>query len=547
MIRRFLSRANRIIRPGPDPVSDLRAVLPQLPDIPYESLVERLDATVRPHLFVLASKFNRQFVFRARLNEDNQSFSKVSKLGYMPPNLLHLLRTFGRANKPQEAMFYASTQPFVACVETARDVYSDAGPDGLGLTVGTWRIVEPLVVASLLASPTNLRKMQSLQGAQGTGHSAREIYDRIKSAKKENTRLEAAVAPQESRQNRRASIELLRFFSDEFARLDAENWHFKLTNYFKDFILQFPEIDGIWYESVGYTFQYSNLALTPQAVEKKLRFECASSARMDAETHSGSVRFRVLQEDVPADADGKIAWYQNRNEMSGAHRIASIRSLADLAEAKLAPDRGERPELSCLCLLVFAPPEVIGSGIELQTYLDQLHGKCGNRTLVLFVGYGKAVPFDGQQQIGGGWLFSEGLFKSLSEHVAHRTAWRYHGALDILAFPILLIQQAKWWSVEFHFDAGGVVDWKRAQSQMINPMELGDFLSKLYDTAEAKWDDFFSDDDSTRMLKIMASVLPRETLIAMTSDRGPSPSFRLAGARTRAPKFSVPVRWKHPD
>lgn len=503
----------------PDPLAGLRAVLPELQHIDYASLPARLDAELKPSLTLMLSRFDQKFLFRARLSPRDRPFPKVGDLGSMPPHLLHLLTTFGRVNKPGEAMFYASTQPYVACVETARHIFSREDPGGLDLTVGTWRVVEPLIVASLLRSPAALDGMREFQDFEGQPHDRRDVRQRIRDAEKENARLETAFKTQVPWKKRRAAVELLRFFSDEFARLDAEPWHFKLTNYYKDAAFRLhDEIDGFWYESVGYGFQYSNVAITPQAVEKKLRFECASAARMTYIPEEGSANFHVMQEDVPADAEGTIAWRQgSREEMDGASRIASIRSIADLAEAKLAPDRGTRSAVTCTGILVFGKPEAMDAR-RLQANLDELHGKCGRRALILFVGYGKAVPFTGMREVGGGWLFSEGMWRELSEYVANRSGWMPSGELQILAFPIFLMRGPKWWKVEFPFQLGYVVDWKRARSHLLVPV-LGDFLSRLYRAAEEE------SDDLTAILDVVGSTL-----------RDPGTPLRV---------MSVPVRWKH--
>ena len=178
--------------------------------------------------------------------------------------------------------------------------------EDLTVTLGTWTIEEPLVLAEVVFSKSKLKEVlhidQVRYGEQlkFTDEWYENAIELIKSDPTTNCSLDFAK-------------EVLEIFSDEFGKISIEDGRdYILSNFYCDRIFNETTvdantlIDGIIYPSVKYSFQEYNLALHPRAM-KKISFNCATHVWVVHHAAQHSVQFIPLETSFK-DKDGNIKW-----------------------------------------------------------------------------------------------------------------------------------------------------------------------------------------------------------------------------------------------
>lgn len=244
-------------------------------------------------------------VYRAReiTNPENTPHKTVPEISYIPHTLKHKLVDFGRANKPNEPMFYGSFDYATACSEAVTNGNEFLEKGSTMLTVGKWIFETPLTLVELPHSEKVFK----------------QFYETV-NFKSESIQLEhIQKANLEDRKNFRSDIEfdVLKFFADEFARFDNDKEHkYKLSNYYADRIFnringfEFPfDIDGIIYPSVSLSYQHKNIVLKPEVVDKKLKFISAMQVWLIShKERGGGAQFIPIRQHINADKEGNLLW-----------------------------------------------------------------------------------------------------------------------------------------------------------------------------------------------------------------------------------------------
>lgn len=185
----------------------LNAYLPSVP-------ISVIDFDNRPHAFNQTSS-RSNLLYRARLitNKDNKSFEKYEELTYISEGNRHKITEFGRVNKPGESIFYASTEPVVACIETfSRGANFNLLKEqkSLLLNVGTWKIEKPMSLARMISPEKYFEKfieeVKSLNLKKVT----------IEVVRKQNEEIRKLLRDEEE-------FRILEFFSEEFAKTEIKN------------------------------------------------------------------------------------------------------------------------------------------------------------------------------------------------------------------------------------------------------------------------------------------------------------------------------------
>ncbi|MEP7238351.1 MAG: hypothetical protein ABI685_10815 [Ferruginibacter sp.] len=247
-------------------------------------------------------------LYRARMiDETRVPYQTVEEISYIPENKKHLIKFYGRVNKPGESMFYASTELGTACVETFSkgENYNVLKKKGsLMLVVGTWKIEKPLTLAHM-ASPEQyfsrfLEEAKSLNLKKIT----------LKQVQEQNNHLKKMFEGNEG-------YEILNFFSEEFAKTDTidHNEH-KISNYYADIVfdrnpktkMQGGSVDGIWYPSVPAGYQENNIVLRPEIVDKKLKFAWAELVWVTYSVETKQIQFTPLERRVHQNHKGILQW-----------------------------------------------------------------------------------------------------------------------------------------------------------------------------------------------------------------------------------------------
>lgn len=247
-------------------------------------------------------------LYRARIiDETKVPYQTVEEISYIPQNKRHLIKYYGRVNKPGESMFYASTEMGTACVETfskGENYNILKEKKSIMLVVGTWKIEKPLTLAHM-TSPEQyytrfLEEAKSLNLKKVTLKQVQEQNDHLRKLLGDND-----------------GFEILNFFSEEFAKTDTldHNEH-KISNYYADIVfdrnpkskMQGGAVDGIWYPSVPSSYQENNLVLSPHIVDEKLKFVWAELVWITYSTETKQIQFIPIERRVHADNTDVLQW-----------------------------------------------------------------------------------------------------------------------------------------------------------------------------------------------------------------------------------------------
>jgi hypothetical protein len=210
-------------------------------------------------------------VFRGRKNENEGLFKELNQIGLKPSDKVD---SFGRANIPKEAVFYACTneesvvrevtQWYINDNGRAQDLFS-RGIMGMGwnpftsfMTISAWHITEDLNLA-LLFNSDDLKRTPAIQ----------EI-----SAER------AKLIDGQSENFHSSFNKILNFFSNEFGRLDVKHeLEYIYSAYYayeiyheinKDNPLH--KLDGVKYASIANDSRGENIAISETAFKNKMSF-----------------------------------------------------------------------------------------------------------------------------------------------------------------------------------------------------------------------------------------------------------------------------------
>ena len=253
------------------------------------------------HLFKEYSR-DRAIVYKARPNEGKLPWQFLKDISIVPEDKKQNVNR-GRLNKPGERIFYCSNDMRVSCLESISKGLT-LQPESKYLTVGAWKIIEPLNLAKVYYSN---------QGLEHFAKNNKELYDR----KSEYREWERNDAIGQLKQNFKGeelekAIVILDFFSDEIGRIDIRNgYDYMLCNYFADHIFHRtksfkPEdkIDGILYPSIPFSYQGDNIAFTENGF-KKLKFISAAFVKV---IFTEGANWLFFEKGIQADENGQLLW-----------------------------------------------------------------------------------------------------------------------------------------------------------------------------------------------------------------------------------------------
>jgi len=283
--------------------------------IDLDGYIERLPISITTFpeipLFNETQPRNKKLLYRARPNEKIDLLKSTLALPFntleeISLNLKIELIKRGRLNKANQSIFYCSNSVMGACFEAiSKGFFMDKAHYSMGLTVGIWKMVEPLELASLYYSTSGLdffqkNDMQLYSKKLDYRNAVREkAMGRIQHDLKANA------------DELDLNMFLLDFFSDELGRIDIENENdYKLSNYYAEHVFErVPqgEIDGIFYPSIPMAFQGDNIALHPRAL-KKLQFVSAMNVWAVYHEETRNLQIIPLKQNIPADTNGLFHW-----------------------------------------------------------------------------------------------------------------------------------------------------------------------------------------------------------------------------------------------
>lgn len=231
----------------------------------------------------------------------------VERISHAPLNKqIEYIKDYGRCNLPGEARFYCSNFYPTACIECLTNGFVKDKNQDTTVTLGTWMVNKPLVLAQVVFSKNKLNELKRFNP---------ELYDdRISFTE---SWYADTLQEMEKDPNRTCSMdyakEILEFFSDEFGKLEITSGRdYILSNFYCDYIFSqiFQDdpttIDGIIFPSVKYSYQEFNIVLHPRSMSK-LSFSSASQIWVTFSGQLNNVQFSPIETSY-SDEDGKLKW-----------------------------------------------------------------------------------------------------------------------------------------------------------------------------------------------------------------------------------------------
>ena len=238
-------------------------------------------------------------LFRARLNINEKPFTEVKDI-WVPP--IDLIKEYGRANKPNEQIFYCSSNFRLASFEVIQDIKNSLSPKNevAFLTIGVWKTLEDINLADIIHSPV-LHKTRGDIRANFQKH--QEILY------KQHLTPEIATA----------SSLISQFFSEQFTKYKTNSHHdYKISAYYTRLLKTMnskiaPEyikkkFDGVNYPSVAMKYKGDNQAVFLESAKQKLELINAIQvvcSNLDFE--SGDFTAGIMHE-AKSIIGGKIVW-----------------------------------------------------------------------------------------------------------------------------------------------------------------------------------------------------------------------------------------------
>ena len=217
--------------------------------------------------------------------------------------------SFGRCNKPSEPRFYASSDLSTTVMESLTEGFTKEFSESRGVTVGLWKITEPLVLAQINYSEKSL---------EGFLKYDKDFYGKLLLEAKEINKGHVDQLQRDGLFDADYAMELFEIFADEFAKTEVQgDYDYMISNYYCDHVFDhmvledgITKVDGILYPSVSHSYQESNLALHPRAMSK-VKFLSAMNIWVVYHGESTrKVQSIPLEQYVHVDDKGQLNWDQ---------------------------------------------------------------------------------------------------------------------------------------------------------------------------------------------------------------------------------------------
>lgn len=239
-----------------------------LKQISLEKLTELIDGVF--HMIPMTRGFidKGAVLYRARVNKKGKgSFKKFSDFGMAPSKCIE---DFGRANEPEERIFYSANNLQLACGEVLQDLKYKFNPNNeFGYTtVSLWEVQRKLHFATLYYSPKVTK--------------FREDIAKFKRKNQDYTKAEKIIKDSIID----VSDIILEFFCEEFAKDNIKSKEdYKISTFYAKRVKETNgfiapqhdenKFDGIIYPSVAMRYKGDNVALFDTDLDTKIKFKTA--------------------------------------------------------------------------------------------------------------------------------------------------------------------------------------------------------------------------------------------------------------------------------
>lgn len=226
-------------------------------------IIKQSIADMRDKFLPIAILHKDGFIDRIRINKNDEIFYGIDQVSYIQDEcVLKNYVNFGRANEPNQAIFYGSiisdaiSMPrVVAYSETSSKLLNLNREDELEeiFTLSRWRIKNDIKILEMIYSENALK----------VNRRTKESFDYY-------LRKYPNLGQMDHLRNQGI------FFSNEFARNDVGHncdFNYKISAAFSNYIFQNSCVEGITYPSVSTNYLGQNVALLPKTVNQSLELE----------------------------------------------------------------------------------------------------------------------------------------------------------------------------------------------------------------------------------------------------------------------------------
>lgn len=255
-------------------LEDLRNIITEIENtnlatVSYNKLFKKL-ISLQLIPFVTAKLKKGYHIERGRINKPDEIFTSEKDLSYRSD--YENIKTYGRANAPQNPLFYGAFQsdiikhPVMVNLLETSEIFRNLENTKLDdadfiMTVGKWRIKEDFEVVEIVFDEKSIKNSADVQ------RSYAYHLEKLNAEFPEHTeRFEL----------------ILKFFSNQFSKKNPDNNHYNymVSAAYADMAINQKGFKGLIYPSVQTDYQGNNVVLTPGAVENFLELEVAAMFRV---------------------------------------------------------------------------------------------------------------------------------------------------------------------------------------------------------------------------------------------------------------------------
>ena len=231
-----------------------------LQEISYDAVFEKLATELKVIPFVTAKLKKGHYIERGRINGKEQIFSSESDITYRTDN--ENIKTFGRANCPNQSMFYGAIKsefieyPRIVNLFEISGLFRDGDliSDGEFIfTVGKWKIKEDFEVVEIVFDKRTIERIPEVRKAYEyhLDNLKKDFPDKIEELST-----------------------ILEFFSNEFAKTNISSDNdYKISAVYTNMAINNRGHNGVIYPSVRTEGQGRNVVLPIEVVNKYLELE----------------------------------------------------------------------------------------------------------------------------------------------------------------------------------------------------------------------------------------------------------------------------------
>lgn len=282
-------------------INELRNV--DLENTSLEEIDNLINSVFKYIPFPTGSINRGEFLYRARVNENENEFENVSQLG-LKIRSNDLDSNYGRANRPNESIFYCSDNFGLACAEVLHNV-TDSFNRKIKIavtTVSVWETLKTINITPLFYSKPVLELRKEVAN----------IKDKLSKHYRSNKLFKEETLD--------VSDLIFEFFCDEFLKNEIRApydykfsvwymWKLKRMNDLISSNFKENKFDGIVYPGVAMKYRGDNIALIADDLDKKIKFKTAFELICTSFDFDNAIfKYAKIRELESIGANGFLKW-----------------------------------------------------------------------------------------------------------------------------------------------------------------------------------------------------------------------------------------------